>query len=825
MARSRWKCAFFLVVVCLSSALRLEAATRSVAAGGDLQAALNAAQPGDTVLLAEGAEFVGNFILPAKSGDQWITLRTSAPDSVLPPAGWRIKPSDAGLLARLRSPNGDAALRTAAGAHHWNVRYLEFPANDQGNGDVIQIGDGGSTQNSLASVPHHITLEHLYVHGDPKWGQKRGIALNAASVTVRDSYVGDCKGVGQDTQAIGGWNGPGPYTIENNYLEAAGENVMFGGSDPSIPNLVASGITFRSNYVSRPMSWKDPILRLPGSVTTLREDGGSLPDGVYAYRVVAQGLARGNLTPTIATRSTASVESTVTTTGGASAVRVRWQAVPGATEYRVYGRTAGAESVYWTVSGTEFVDTGAAGVSAAVPTTAGTVWNVKNMFELKSARNVVVENNIFENHWKEGQPGFAVVLTPRNSNGGCPWCVVEHVRFEYNLFVNIAAAVNVLGYDDARPTQQTNDLAFRNNVVTRMNTSLGGPARFMQLGAGPRDIVLEHNTIDANGSGVVYVYGGTSTDPLEVNGFVMRANAARHGSYGIHGAFFAYGNDIIAHYFPAGVFDANYLAGASAAKYPAATIVVTPFESQFADVAAGDFTVRDGSPLKHGAADGSDVGANYPELSDRVKDVRTGRSALLNLPPNAGFRPACVDLKCTFTDTSTDDGQIAARSWSFGSAGVSTATNPTFVFAAPGTYTVSLTVTDNGGLQDKATQSVTVTATVHAALLSAPTKKWTSASGATTYWSADVVVAAHGAGEGAVAGATITVAWTGAVVKTATCVTGATGQCTLPSGTLSYLRSTVTVTVTGVSAPSCSYNAAANHTASGPGSVITAVRP
>ena len=127
----------------------------------------------------------------------------------------------------------------------------------------MQIGDGSSAQNSLDKVPHDFVLSHLYIHGDPMWGQKRGIALNAAAVTIRDSHISDCKGVGQDTQAIGGWNGPGPYTIENNYLEAAGENVMFGGADPAIANLVADGITFRGNYLSRPMAWRDPILRTP----------------------------------------------------------------------------------------------------------------------------------------------------------------------------------------------------------------------------------------------------------------------------------------------------------------------------------------------------------------------------------------------------------------------------------------------------------------------------------------------------------------------------------------------------------------------------------
>ena len=263
MSRTHQTCVFWL---CCSSVRlsSLEAATVYVAAGGDLQAALDAARPGDTILLEEGAEFVGTFVLPVKTGNQWITLRTSAPDTVLPRTGTRIRPSHAPLLARLRSPTAvDAALRTAPGAHHWRIAYLEFGANYQGNGDIVQIGDGSSAQNSLDKVPHDIVLSHLYIHGDPLWGQKRGIALNAAAVTIRDSYIADCKGVGQDTQAIGGWNGPGPYTIENNYLEAAGENVMFGGADPAIANLVADGITFRGNYLSRPMAWRDPILRTP----------------------------------------------------------------------------------------------------------------------------------------------------------------------------------------------------------------------------------------------------------------------------------------------------------------------------------------------------------------------------------------------------------------------------------------------------------------------------------------------------------------------------------------------------------------------------------
>ncbi len=86
-------------------------------------------------------------------------------------------------------------------------------------------------------------------------------------------------------------------------------------------------------------------------------------------------------------------------------------------------------------------------------------------------------------------------------------------------------------------------------------------------------------------------------------------------------------------------------------------------------------------------------------------------------------------------------------------------------------------MTDDDGAKDAASAAVNVTAVLHAALLAPTTKKWTSLSGLTNYWSAAVTVAAHGADDRPIAGATITVAWTGAVIKTSSCITAATGQC------------------------------------------------
>src|SRR5262245_64199340 len=137
-----------VVLLALSCPESAHAGTRTVRRGDNLQAILNIAAPGDVLLLEAGAEFVGNFVLPLKSGDDPIVVRSAFHDQ-LPASGQRIQPRHAPLLARLRSPSTSPALRTAAGGHHWQLQYLEFAANANGYGDRIQIGDGSSAQNTL----------------------------------------------------------------------------------------------------------------------------------------------------------------------------------------------------------------------------------------------------------------------------------------------------------------------------------------------------------------------------------------------------------------------------------------------------------------------------------------------------------------------------------------------------------------------------------------------------------------------------------------------------------------------------------------------------
>jgi hypothetical protein len=228
--------------------------TLIVAAGGDLQAALDQARPGDTIRLEPGAVYRGPFVLPFKDGDDWIVVQSGASD--LPAAGTRVTPAHRARLAVLEAASG-TVVETAPGAHRYRLVGLEIrPAAGASVLTTVTLGDG--RERLEAALPHDIRIERCYIHGEPELGTRRGVALNGRALAVVDSTIADFKDPAADSQAIAGWNGPGPFAIENNFLEGAGENLMFGGADPSIANLVPADIRIVGNHFSKPVAWRDP---------------------------------------------------------------------------------------------------------------------------------------------------------------------------------------------------------------------------------------------------------------------------------------------------------------------------------------------------------------------------------------------------------------------------------------------------------------------------------------------------------------------------------------------------------------------------------------
>ena len=478
------------------------ARTVNVPANGDLQSALNSAQPGDTIVLEAGSTYTGNFTLPDKPGSAYITVKSSALAS-LPPEGARVNPSYAQYMPKLVSPNDGPAVSTTKAAHHYRFVGIELHPNQRVyQWDVVAIGQGNEA--SLDALPHDIVFDRVYIHGDPAVGSKRGIALNGASITVENSYISDFKSTDQDTQALNGWNGPGPFRIVNNYLEAAAENIMFGGSAATIPNLVPSDITISHNYFFKPLSWN------PGD-----------------------------------------------------------------------------------------------------PSFAGTHWVVKNIFELKNARRVVLDGNIFE------CGGAAFLYSPRTENRANPWAVVEDVTFTHNIVRHADAGVTMAGHDDPGLGGKGANFTFRDNLFEDIKSTNwpGGSGRLWSMFGGPSNVVIDHNTAFGELAALVFFDGR----PL-ATGFVFTNNIAPPGTYGIHAVEGA-SDPIIRRNVIYGDGRGNDGSPRPADNFFPASID----KVGFTNLAEGQYELLPASHYKNKGTDGKDIGADLVAIRAATTGVTEGR--------------------------------------------------------------------------------------------------------------------------------------------------------------------------------------------------------
>lgn len=462
----------------------------------DLQEAINRAMPGDTIVLEAGAVFTGPFLLPKKSGASYITIQTSRIAEL--PENVRVGPSQAALFAKLQTTRSEPVIETASGAHHYKFVGVEFSSSAPQINDLIRLGQTGKPQRELASVPNNLVIDRCYLHGFPAQEIQRGISLNSATTEITNSYISDIHGLGYDSQAICGWNGPGPFLIVNNYLEAAGENVMFGGADPTIPNLVPSDIQIRHNHFFKPLSWK------PGNVS------------------------------------------------------------------------AGARH-----------------------------WSVKNLLELKNARTVVIDSNVFENCWVDAQVGYAIVLTVRNQAGAAPWSTIENVDFSNNIVKNAAAGINLLGSDNEHPSARATGLNIQNNLFNDIS------GNFLQIN-GYNNVSVIHNTHFQNGN-IMSLYGDPSSGFVYKDNITVRAQKG----YGIKGDATGEGTIALNIFAPGSIVKGNLLIQAKSAEYPRENFFPsTPAEAGLLGMSTGDFRLSPRSPYRSRASDHKDPGCDFGILEN-----------------------------------------------------------------------------------------------------------------------------------------------------------------------------------------------------------------
>ncbi|HYM75133.1 MAG TPA: putative Ig domain-containing protein [Candidatus Dormibacteraeota bacterium] len=247
----------------------------SVPSGGDFQQALNSVKCGQTIELQSGAVFTGSYTVPAQTCDDahWIIVRTSAPDSSLPPEGTRISPCYAGVtslpgrpalnctstsnvLAKIQfSGTGSGPITLQNGASHYRFIGLE----------ITRVPSTGVVYNLAVrdknGVIDHVIFDRSWLHGTAQDETQRGVMLSGMTYSaIVDSYFSDFHCIAKtgacvDSQAIAGGLGDnqmGPYKIVDNFLEAASENILFGGGEAT---MTPADIEIRRNHMFKPLMW------------------------------------------------------------------------------------------------------------------------------------------------------------------------------------------------------------------------------------------------------------------------------------------------------------------------------------------------------------------------------------------------------------------------------------------------------------------------------------------------------------------------------------------------------------------------------------------
>jgi hypothetical protein len=486
-----------------------------VRATDDLQAAIDQATGGDTILLEAGATYEGNFLLRKKATTGTIVIRTGTADSLLPRAGQRVTPTSRPLLARVQTPNVAPVFRTEAGAKNYRLFGLELTMGPSAPFVYNLVLLDGSPNSSIEAMPSDIIIDRSYIHADPARYCKRGVAMNGRRLAVIDSYINDIQ-TDDDASAVGGWDGTGPYRISNNYLSSTGENIAFGGALPVIPGTVISDVVVEGNHIFKPLSWKT-------------DD----------------------------------------------------------------------------------------------PTYAGRSWCVKNLFEIKTAKRVLVEGNVFENSWANCQVGFAILLTVRTENGVANWASVEDITFRRNWIRNAGAGFNITSSDDGLNIgEKTARVLIEHNVIELLGPEAkwGNYGIPFQLLWGPQDITIRHNTIAQTGMNIAMMSGALPR-------FEFTDNIAPFNSYG----FFCLGgprtNEELAVCAPGALLRGNVIIGSNLYEYLSGTVGITvaeqPSDVGFVNYSASDYRLLSTSRFNKAAADGTDIGAD-------VIGVQSGRDRAIS---------------------------------------------------------------------------------------------------------------------------------------------------------------------------------------------------
>lgn len=572
------------------------------------------------IILPAQATFAGPIVLATPRGSKYITIRSASVGS-LPEVNKRVVPAiDGPHMPTIQAPtaNNGYAIGTplpvpSVPSHHYRLIGLHISKDNPNNstqfGRLIALGNEDSGQNTIGKIPHHFIIRHCWIDGGNAPSITiTGIRSNANYVTIADSHVAEMRQItGVDSTAISVGNSEGPNSILNNFVSATSECMQYGGGDHGWVQY--SGTVSASTNISATLS--------SAAGLTVDQNIALMHNGIYdpIMTTTVTSIVGNNIT----------FEQTPFPPDNGS--KAKWGETPSFGEIR---RNHFFKPLTWWPSHPSF---------------AGTNYLIKNLFETKNMRYVVMDGNLFENHWLEDQAN-SIVLGVRNAEGATPFAVVREVQWSNNKHLNAFSGISFYISDDQKDavngrhySQISSDLTFRNNLFqnfgARWNPGTDKNGN-MLLGIDSGDgkpnhakrINWIHNTSDihANQSTQFYFqfvnFGFWSyfDDSTFVNNVINNTSDVRGFISNTQPA----GTATIQERMPGVNWKKNLMAGADRTKNPATGLYPSSWASQFVDYAGGDYTLAKGSPGKRAALDGEDLGVDTSALENATWGARSG---------------------------------------------------------------------------------------------------------------------------------------------------------------------------------------------------------
>lgn len=197
-------------------------------------------RPGDNIQSALDSLFPTGGTINLASGDYPVALNLKSKGKLITINGIK----DNSMAVGIQGFN--------SGINTGNIAFNDLSFVNSKTVNHVNLGADKNGMKSLAEVPSGFGFYGVNFIGPTR----RGIAANCKDFIVDGCTFNNYKVLGTDSQAILGWNGSQNHIIRNSILEAASENILYGGADAANEDMYPRDILIENNYLNKRVEWK-----------------------------------------------------------------------------------------------------------------------------------------------------------------------------------------------------------------------------------------------------------------------------------------------------------------------------------------------------------------------------------------------------------------------------------------------------------------------------------------------------------------------------------------------------------------------------------------